>query len=147
MADISQTIFPGAFSWMETILFWLKFHWSLFLRCPIDNKPALVLIMLTGFTDVYAAPEKALVIGLPDHRVKVVSMSDSKALFSNITITFQFVLNSWISVNIKSNLPTTCVVLAIVAKPITLWKERDVLYHPRLSLTWIILPFVVIVAD
>ena len=32
MAAISQTIFSDAFSWMKNCLFWLKFHWSLFLR-------------------------------------------------------------------------------------------------------------------
>ena len=26
----------------ETFVFWLKFHWSLFLKGPIDNNPALV---------------------------------------------------------------------------------------------------------
>ena len=31
MAAIPQTIFSGAFSWMKCFLFWLKFHWSLFL--------------------------------------------------------------------------------------------------------------------
>ena len=32
MAAISQTIFSDAFSWMKSFVFWLKFHWSLFLR-------------------------------------------------------------------------------------------------------------------
>ena len=32
MAVISQTIFSYAFSWMKSLSFWLKFHWSLFLR-------------------------------------------------------------------------------------------------------------------
>ena len=32
MAAISQTIFSGAFSWMKSFVFWLKFYWSLFLR-------------------------------------------------------------------------------------------------------------------
>ena len=32
MAAISQTIFSDAFSWMKHFVFWLKFHWSLFLR-------------------------------------------------------------------------------------------------------------------
>ena len=32
MAAISQTIFSDAFSLMKSFLFWLKFHWSLFLR-------------------------------------------------------------------------------------------------------------------
>ena len=32
MAAISQTIFSGAFSWMKSFIFWLKFHWSLFIR-------------------------------------------------------------------------------------------------------------------
>ena len=34
MAAISQTIFPDAFSWMKTT-FWLKFHWSLFVRVQL----------------------------------------------------------------------------------------------------------------
>ena len=32
MAAISQTIFADAFLWMKSFVFWLKFHWSLFLR-------------------------------------------------------------------------------------------------------------------
>ena len=32
MAAISQTIFSDAFSWMKSFIFWLKFHWTLFLR-------------------------------------------------------------------------------------------------------------------
>ena len=32
MAVISQTLFPDAFSWMKSFVFWLKFQWSLFLR-------------------------------------------------------------------------------------------------------------------
>ena len=35
MAAISQTIFSDAFSWMKSFLFWLKFHWSLFLRVQL----------------------------------------------------------------------------------------------------------------
>ena len=32
MAAISQTIYSDAFSRMKSFIFWLKFHWSLFLR-------------------------------------------------------------------------------------------------------------------
>ena len=32
MAAFSQTTFSNAFSWMKCLVFWLKFHWSLFLR-------------------------------------------------------------------------------------------------------------------
>ena len=32
MAVILQTAFPNAFSWMKMYEFWIKFHWSLFLR-------------------------------------------------------------------------------------------------------------------
>ena len=32
IATISQTIFLAAFSWMKSFVFWLKFHWSLFLK-------------------------------------------------------------------------------------------------------------------
>ena len=32
MAAILQRIFSDAFSWMKSFVFWLKFHWSLFLR-------------------------------------------------------------------------------------------------------------------
>ena len=35
MATISQTIFLDAFSWIKKIVFWLKFHWSLFLRVQL----------------------------------------------------------------------------------------------------------------
>ena len=65
MAAISQMIFSDAFSWWRSFVFWLKFHWSLFL-VPIDNKLVLVYIMswrqidkplsepvLTRFTDAY----------------------------------------------------------------------------------------------
>ena len=31
MTAISQTIFSDAFSWMKSFVFWLKFHWGLFL--------------------------------------------------------------------------------------------------------------------
>ena len=39
MADIFQTIFPNAFSWMKMYEIWLTFYWSLFLR--VDNIPCL----------------------------------------------------------------------------------------------------------
>ena len=32
MSDISQTIFYDTFLWMKSFVFWLKFHWSLFLK-------------------------------------------------------------------------------------------------------------------
>ena len=32
MAAVLQTLFSDAFSWMKIFVFWLKFHWSLFLR-------------------------------------------------------------------------------------------------------------------
>ena len=35
MAPISQTLFSYAFSWMESLVFWLKFHWCLFLRVQL----------------------------------------------------------------------------------------------------------------
>ena len=35
MAVISQTIFSDAFSSMSSFVFWLKFHWSLFLRVQL----------------------------------------------------------------------------------------------------------------
>ena len=35
MDAISQTIFSDAFSWMKKFDFWLKFHWSLFLRVQL----------------------------------------------------------------------------------------------------------------
>ena len=35
MAAILQTIFWDAFSWMKSFVFWLKFHWSLFLRVQL----------------------------------------------------------------------------------------------------------------
>ena len=35
MAAISQTIFSDAFSWMKSLVFFFKFHWSLFLRAQL----------------------------------------------------------------------------------------------------------------
>ena len=35
MAANSQTIYSDAFSWMKIIIFWEKFHWSLFLRVQL----------------------------------------------------------------------------------------------------------------
>ena len=35
MAASSQTIFSDAFSQMKNFVFWLKFHWSLFLRVQL----------------------------------------------------------------------------------------------------------------
>ena len=35
MAAISQAIFSDAFSWMKSSVFWLKFHWRLFLRVKL----------------------------------------------------------------------------------------------------------------
>ena len=35
MAAILQTIFSDAFSWMKIFVFWLKFHWNLFLRVQL----------------------------------------------------------------------------------------------------------------
>ena len=35
MAAVSQTTFSNAFSWMKMYQFWLKFHWSMFLRIQL----------------------------------------------------------------------------------------------------------------
>ena len=35
MAAFSQTIFSYTFLWMKSFLFWLKFHWSLFLKVQL----------------------------------------------------------------------------------------------------------------
>ena len=35
MDAIPQIIFSDAFSWMKRFVFWLKFHWSLFLRVQL----------------------------------------------------------------------------------------------------------------
>ena len=35
MTDMSQTIFWDAFSWMKNYVFWIKFHWKLFLRVEL----------------------------------------------------------------------------------------------------------------
>ena len=35
MAAISQTPFSHVFSWMKSLAFWFKFHWSLFLRVKL----------------------------------------------------------------------------------------------------------------
>ena len=37
MADISQTTFSNIFSSIKMCQFWLKFHWSLFLRVQLTN--------------------------------------------------------------------------------------------------------------
>ena len=42
MAIMSQTIYPDAFLWMINFLFWLKFHWSLFLKVQL-TKPSIGL--------------------------------------------------------------------------------------------------------
>ena len=67
MTAIMQTRFSDTFSWIKSFVFWLKFHWSLFLKGPMESKPSLVEIMtwcrigdkplfepmLTMFTDAY----------------------------------------------------------------------------------------------
>ena len=45
MADIFQTIFSNAFSWMKMYEFWLRFHRYFIPRGPINNIPAVVQIM------------------------------------------------------------------------------------------------------
>ena len=45
MATIFQMTFSNAFSWMKIYWFLLRFHWSLFPKCPTENIPALVQIM------------------------------------------------------------------------------------------------------
>ena len=37
MAAISQTMFSDAFSWMKSFVFWLQFHWSLFLMVQMTT--------------------------------------------------------------------------------------------------------------
>ena len=37
MAPILQTIVSDAFSWIKSFVFWLKFHWSLFLRVQLTK--------------------------------------------------------------------------------------------------------------
>ena len=34
---ISQTIFSNGFSWLKCFVFWLKFHWSVFLKVQFTN--------------------------------------------------------------------------------------------------------------
>ena len=43
MAAVSQTIFSDAWSWMKSFVFWLKFHWSLFLRVQLVKPPSIGL--------------------------------------------------------------------------------------------------------
>ena len=45
MAAISQMTLSSAFSWTKVLKLWLKFHWSLFLRGPINDIPVLFQIM------------------------------------------------------------------------------------------------------
>ena len=35
MASISPTMFSDTFSWTKSVIFWLQFHWSLFLRVQL----------------------------------------------------------------------------------------------------------------
>ena len=44
MAPISQSTFLHASS-MKIVAFWLKFHWNMFAKRPINNNPAQVQIM------------------------------------------------------------------------------------------------------
>ena len=55
MATNLQTIFSGAFSWMKRFKFWLKFHWSLFLRVQLtiswsgdkpSSEPMMVCLLM-----------------------------------------------------------------------------------------------------
>ena len=45
MTAILQMIFSNPFYWIKTCLFLSKFHWYLFPRVRLTNKPALVQIM------------------------------------------------------------------------------------------------------
>ena len=48
-AATSQTTFSNAFSWMKMYKIWLRFHWNLFPRGPINKIPVLVQIMALGW--------------------------------------------------------------------------------------------------
>ena len=48
MATISQTVFSDAYSWMKRFLFWLKFHWSLFLRVQLTITQHWLRLWLYG---------------------------------------------------------------------------------------------------
>ena len=50
MAAISQTIFSDASSLMKNLVFWLKFHWDMFLGF-FDNIQAFVYIMARRLFD------------------------------------------------------------------------------------------------
>ena len=54
MAAISQMIFTVAFSWMKSLIFWLKSQWSLLIMSwrQVGNKP-LSEPVLTQFTEAY----------------------------------------------------------------------------------------------
>ena len=67
MAAIPQKIFPDEFSWMKSFVFWLKFHWSLFLEVKFSSIGSDKGLVLTGrqviiwtkddyFTDAYMRP-------------------------------------------------------------------------------------------
>ena len=62
MASIFQTAFLNAFSWMKMHGFWLKFHWSLFLRVQNNIIPALVQIMACRLVGAKPLSEPMLVI-------------------------------------------------------------------------------------
>ena len=67
MADILQTTFSNAFSWIRIHIFWFNFHWYFFSADPMNFKPALVQVvvllrtgenpfhelMIAYFTDAY----------------------------------------------------------------------------------------------
>ena len=46
MAAILKTIFSYAFLWMKSFVFWLKFHWSLFLRVQLTITQCWFIIQI-----------------------------------------------------------------------------------------------------
>ena len=47
MAAILQTVFSDVFSWMKSFVFWIKFHWSLFLKVQLSINLHSIAIIWT----------------------------------------------------------------------------------------------------
>ena len=96
MAAVSQTTFSNAFSWMKMYVFLLKFHWSLFLRGPINNISALVQVVAWRRSGDKPLSEP-MMVGLPTHIcvtrpqwVKMLALSSQRqqSMFTYINAVF-----------------------------------------------------------
>ena len=71
MADISQTLFSKAFSWMKMYDFRSIFHWRFFPEVQINNSPSLVQIMAWCRPGVKPLSEPLMVRLLPHPRWRI----------------------------------------------------------------------------